>query len=743
MTRLWAGWMAALMALCGLVPGLAQAVTIDGVLDPDEWAGAHHFEHFVSVQPLTGAPAPDDRRAEAYLKSTPEGIAVAIRAWHPADVSQARSRMQRDGRDAVDRMNFMIDFDADGRVAYDFAITTAGDVTDEVISNENVSNLDWDGAWKHAVADFQGGYVSEFLIPWSTAQMRNSSAPTRTIGVYFDRVMVATGQRFGYPEASFTRPRFVSDFTRIEIDQFPQSQLAVTPYLQGMRDQIEGGIHAKAGADIFWKPSGDHQFAVSLSPDFGQVESDDLVVDFSNVEVFFTDKRPFFTDNQSYFELQNNLGTLFYTRRVGANDDIRAAVKGNGSFGHFGYGVFAAQEEGVGGRDFSLVRTTYDAGPLDLGLSRSRTRQQASGRVADVTAVDARWQPDAHWLVRPLLMQSESHTQGRPQRGKAAGVTIDWDMPGPWRQQYFANYSSRDFELNDLGFQSRNDFRYFEWESGYRQDNLPAGSPYASHDWEIELVSNQTIAGRTLRRSLTVQRYSELRDGGNLSAFVRWRMPAWDDRITRGNGIVPLQSGPQLYVARSRPRQGEGRFAWEWSVNAFPNAVSGFTVIAGVQPRWHANDHFDVDIGLFVTHQSDWLLWQEGRELGSFKTRRAEVSSKLNWFIDDRQELRVKLQTIAIAAKAGQARRLVDDRLLDSAAGIADFNLRNLGFQIRYRYKLGMLSDIFAVYSRGGLAVDEALPGTPAPGLDETFTDVFSLRDTDQILLKIAYRFEL
>ena len=48
------------------------------------------------------------------------------------------------------------------------------------------------------------------------------------------------------------------------------------------------------------------------------------MVNFSAVETFFTDKRPFFTENQGYFDLQHDLGTLFYTRRVGAALDDEA-----------------------------------------------------------------------------------------------------------------------------------------------------------------------------------------------------------------------------------------------------------------------------------------------------------------------------------------------------------------------------------------------------------------------------------
>jgi len=726
---------------------LAQAaLVIDGRVDEAEWAQAQVFDDFVAVQPLTGTPAPTDRRVEARLLSTPAGIAVAIRAWHPATVPQTRARIQRDGRQPVDRFNFMIDFNADGRTGYDFAITTAGDVTDESISNQNSFSYDWDAAWEHGAADFDGGYSAEFLIPWSTAAMADSAAPTRTIAVYFDRVLAATGERYGFPNASYTRPRFLSDFHRIEIPQFRQNLLSVTPYGVALSDLNRDDVEFKSGADVFWKPSGDHQFALTVNPDFGQVESDQLVVNFSAIETQFSDKRPFFTENQGYFNLQHNLGQLFYTRRVGGRadngqgtSDIRLALKAIGSVNGFGYGAFAASEAGDAGRDFLLLRGTAGGEALLGGATVSHVDRPFLDRRATVTALDANWKPNAQWTVRPLLIRSDVAQAGVRSNGLASGVIADWDMSGPWRQQYFAMVADDRFALNDLGYQDRNDFLTLEWENGYRQDNLPADSSFASHDWELELVHRENTDGLRLADTLSVARNSQRRDGGYQFGLLRWRAPAFDDRISRGNGPLRIQGGPQLFLERERPRQGEGRWGWYANLEVFPNAYQGHSIYGGVQPRFHFGPRFDVDVGLYFWRQPDWLLWQQGTEFGSFRTQRAELFSNLNWFIGEKQELRVKLQAIAIDASARQARRLLPGgNLIDSDAPLGDFQLRNLGFQVRYRYSLDRLSDIYAVYGRGGFALDDE-----QRGLNDTLTDVFSLKDDHQFLLKIAYRFEL
>lgn len=744
------GWLAAILVGSVLAPPLQAAVQIDGVIAAGEWDGALRFDSFVAVQPMSGAPAPQDRRAEAYLLSTPEGLAFAVRAWHPPGVPRTRARIGRDGDTPVDRINVMLDFDADGRQGYDFMVTFAGDIGDEIIRNENAFNTDWDGAWEHAVGADGEVDVVELRIPWSIAPMRGSDAATRTIGVYVDRVIVASGERFAFPDASFQRPRFVSDFHRVEVAQYRQGELAVTPYAVLSHDRVDGGSAFKKGGDLFWKPSGDHQFALTVNPDFGQVESDELVVNFSAVETFFTDKRPFFTENQGYFDLQHDLGTLFYTRRVGAalDDgsgaaDIEAAVKANGSVGDFGYGVFAASEDGAAGRDMHLLRTTHRSTTLQLGLTRSEVERPFLDRQATVTAVDAVWQPDTRWNVRPLLIRSDIDEAGARSEGHAAGAIVDWDMPGPWRQQYFWLYADGEVELNDLGFQERNDYRYVEWETGYRDDALPADSRFASHAWDFELAQKRNTAGALLQRTATVERYSQLRNGGELYTSLRWQADSVDDLLSRGNGDVPIRGGGQAYLEGSVPRHGDGRLAWYWEAEIFPDGLGGHSQYAGVQPRWHVGDRFDVDLGLYWVNRGNWLLWREGREFGRYRAHQAEIYSNLNWFIGERQELRIKLQAIGIDAEARQALHLdAAERLVDSESALADFQLRNLGFQLRWRYKLGVLSDVYAVYSRGGYAVDELAAGQTR-NIGHVLDDAFALRDDDQLLLKVAYRFAL
>ena len=273
------------------------------------------------VQPLSGEPA--RLPTEAWILATPEGLAVAFRNAQPASVPRTTQRTRRDQGGQLDRVNVMIDFDGDGRTGYDFMVSISDGISDEVITSERNFNTDWDGVWDHAVSQDAEGWSIEMRVPWHVAPMARSADGKRTIGVYLDRVVGSTGERFGWPNISFQKPRFLSEFVKVEIPHYEQSLFAVTPYAVVVNDRISGDTDFDAGADLFWKPNGQFQLSATLNPDFGQVESDNLVVNFGAVETFFGDKRPFFTENQGLFDVPFGAGDsrLLYTRRIGGPAD--------------------------------------------------------------------------------------------------------------------------------------------------------------------------------------------------------------------------------------------------------------------------------------------------------------------------------------------------------------------------------------------------------------------------------------
>jgi hypothetical protein len=740
------------LALLAALPLHAHAVEIDGRIDPAEWAGAQHVTDFKVVQPLTGA-APA-QPMEAWILSTPEGLAVAWRVSMSADTPRNRQAVQRDFDAQVDRVNLMVDFDGDGRTGYNFTISSTGGIADAVISNQNNFNDDWDGNWRHAVTEDAQGWSAEALIPWYIAPMRAGEDGKRRMKLQLDRVIAATGERAAWPGASFERPRYLSDFAPVEVAAYTQSLLAVTPYVSGLYDNVRGRSDFDGGADLFWKPNGQFQLSATLNPDFGQVESDDLVVNFSATETFISDKRPFFTENQGIFEYTtpSDFSQLLYTRRVGgpADDgrgagDITAAVKLNGNFGGTKYGVFHADERGDAGRSFSALRVVRDFSSQNLGLMLTQVDRPFLDRQATVMGVDHDWRPNARWNVRSRVFGSriqDDDAQGERNSVGDVGATLwaDYEMERGWRQQWIAMHFGNDLQINDAGYLARNSLNYLHWQVSRRFTDLPETSRYASKDWRWRISGTDNNHGDRLQRQLRVSRQSQLRNGSFEFAQINLNSSGVDDQITRGNGVLNRPGNFNAFFEYNRPRKGDWSFDTE--LGARSGGLAGNDRVgwsAQFTPTYYLSDAFSLFAGLYVEHTPDWLVWQGGNLVGRYDERALQLNAGIDWNIGSRQELRVKLQALGLDAELDEAIEVQPGGgYTVSAQPVDDFNVRTLGFQIRYRYELAPLSYLYVVYGRGGYRQQPY-----SDDVGSLLGDSFDIRDDEQLLVKLSYRFEL
>lgn len=740
-------------ATAAVVAPDVRALEIDGRIDPEEWRGAQRVTDFRLTQPLSRAPAP--LPTEAYVLATADGLAIGFRNTQPAGVPRMRQHTQRDATATTDRINLYVDFDGDGRNGYNFTVTLANSIIDATVTNENQFNTDWDGDWRHAVSEDVDGWSAEMLIPWHIAPMRDADGDQRTLGIQLDRVIAATGERASWPAVHYNEARFLSTFNRVPVPAYSQSLLAITPYVAGVYDAVGKGHDTDAGADLFWKPNGRFQLSATVNPDFGQVESDELTVNFSATETFFSDKRPFFTENQGFFDVPfgsyNNNSRLIYTRRVGGktddgqgSGDVAAAVKLNGSAGGFNYGVFAANENDAIGRDFYAARVTRDGARQGLGVMATRVERPFLDREANVYEVDHRWTPSSQWAIRSTLVASDVREAGTASRDSGLQLRIDYDMGGGWRQQLYGLHLGKDLQLNDFGYLERNNFNYLRYDLGRRITDLPAGSAYAAHDWHIAGSRRTNDEGLHIADAFALTRRGELRDGGNDFLEVSAWTSGHDDLITRGHGAVRMPSKLSFYYERLRPRQGDSPWSMYGEVDYDADALRGHDqgrLALYLEPNYQVNDRLLLFAGVELVHNPGWLLWRGDNRLGEFRSDSIKLDAGARWFIDDKQELRVRLEAIGLDARLRQAYRVAaDGRPLPVDEAIPDFSLRNLGFQVRYRYELAPLSYLYIAYVRGGDLFEENLERTR---VGREFRSAFDLRDSEQLLVKLSYRFEI
>ena len=503
-----------LAAFLASAEALAE-IRIDGELNEPEWQRAQVFTDFRVTQPYTlGAPR---YPTEARLLGTPQGIVVGFRCTHPPSTPRQLAQTPRDADNNGDRVNIYIDFNADAQVAYNVTIALAGSLQDATLTNENQYSTDWDSDVEYAITQTEQEWFVEVLLPWTTASMKDAGAPKRTIGVAFDRVIGATQERSALEGVSFSKPRYVSEFPKVEIDQYPGSLLHIFPYASVANDLVNDEVDMKLGADIQWKPSGNFQLTAALNPDFGQVEADELVVNFDAIEVLFSDKRPFFAENQALFDIRvpetdtrvTARDRLLYTRRIGGQRDddpsqaadIDGAVKLNGNVGRLDYGVLSAIESDYSddlGRAFAGQRLRYASGPVTFGYLGTWVDRPFLDRSAQVHSGDFIWRPNSQLMLQGQVISSMIDQAAEDTSGDGEILLAVYTPTPDWQHELGLTHYARALDFNDMGFQQRASVNYASYLISRRFRDFDASDARASVRWRARPELRYNDSGERL-----------------------------------------------------------------------------------------------------------------------------------------------------------------------------------------------------------------------------------------------------
>lgn len=719
------------------------ALSIDGILNEPDWADAQVFRDFVMIDPLTY----DTPRlaTEARMLSKPEGIAVAFICEQPSGEARTRTITERDAfMFDSDYVSLLIDFDGTGKMAYEFSVSISGSYRDGTDTGDFFSNYDWDGLWEHAVNEEPDRWIVEILLPWSIAVMRESDNETRLLGVSFQRVLYSRSETYAFPAANPESARFISEFAKIEIPSYSAQEFDVWPYVTVLSDLVKNSIKGKAGLDLFWKPSARLQVAATLNPDFGQVESDDLIIDFSAIEIFFSDKRPFFTENQGIFQLTIPIrSNIFYTRRIGGPSDdggrasnIDAAVKIIGSASYFDYGFFAAQEADDAGRSFYAGRLIYPAQTWSLGAMSTYVERPFLDRTAlvNVFDYDVMWGDSVRWEGK--FLSSDIDFPSEDVRGYGFYSTLGYDPSKHWNYRFTLTRYDDTFDINDMGYMHRNNLEEAFLSVEWVRTDFPEDSRSASVSWDLRAVLGQNTDGDRFPITFSFMRGEKMGSGANIMFDIEYQTEGYDDLISRGNGLVRLNERWNAEISYRSPRRGA--WAKHFELMLFQEGYEDWSAGIEVGATWFYHDNLNIDFRVGPQWSRDWLIWLQDDQLASFSKRQVTGEIGGAWFPADRHEVRLRTQWYVINADAEQGYRIgLGGRLFLDSDQVNDFDVINFGLQLRYRYEIAPLSDFYLVYSRGGIEQTESSGQSTLSLLGKSTR----LRNADQILIKLRYRF--
>ena len=291
--------------------------------------------------------------------------------------------------------------------------------------------------------------------------------------------------------------------------------------------------------------------------------------------------------------------------------------------------------------------------------------------------------------------------------------------------------------MNDMGYMKRNG--YSELFGRTRYDRLQYGD-------DSNLLSGFTVVEYG---------YTENTDGNKLSLWAEWQQnwifkstrslyleagvsgASWDDRITRGNGLYAKDA---RYWLESKYESARGdSFGYSTKINVSYGGADKRKLKIDFKPVYYLSDQITLGAALKYSNTQAWLLWDfDQQQLARYQTERYGADLRFDWYPSSRQEVRLKFQWVGIDAQVISGYGLDNNGgLIASSQASSDFSLSDTALQIRYRYQLAPLSDVFLVYSRGGnFGSDD---GDEGP--ESLLQDGWSQVQVESVIAKIRYRF--
>ncbi|MDP6375696.1 MAG: DUF5916 domain-containing protein [Pseudomonadales bacterium] len=761
-----------------------SAVRIDGVLDELVWRQLSAYDDFVVLDPDTLK-----RGAHATLIRmfhTDRGLYVGARMIQPPDTLIARLSGRDNLRLNRDSINLTIDTTGEARYGYWFGVYLGGSLSDGTVLPERLLSNEWDGPWLSASVETEDGWSAEMFIPWGTVSMPVSGV-TRRMGVYFSRKVAYLDERWGWPALPRTKQRFMSALQPVEVRGVaPRQQYNIYPFTAVTSDEIDDEVSYKTGIDLFWRPSTNFQLNATLNPDFGGVESDDVVINLTATETFFPEKRLFFQEGQEIFiataradTRSGGVGqrgdpyTMVNTRRIGGKPltpttsagvsidkrdlirpvELEGAAKLTGQHGNLRYGVLGAFEKDAKfhGVDAAGSLTRFEEHTSDYGIARLLYQNRTGGTYRALgflsTAVvnpkrDAYVQGiDGHYLSKEgnLAVDGQVMTSDveDAERGYGGFIDFEYNFRQGVRQRLGIEYFDEHFDINDLGFLSRNDHLRIRSAHTRTSSNL---------SWAR---SNQfDIRGFMQRNS------DHLFNGGgiiignrttfdNLTEFIfrgSFFPGAYDDLNSFGNGTYRIEekSSASLEFTSDSSKP----FSYSLGAGWMNEDLGGDTFNYSASFEWRPSDRFSLAAGVTYFDREGWLLHQEGKNFTSFDAEQWMPKFSIEYFLSAKQQFRVSMQWVGIRARERNYFLVPDEpgdlvKVGKHAGPPGDFAISDMVVQVRYRWEIAPLSDLFVVYTRMSDI------GTFLHGQD--FVDLASDAWTDPIantfVVKLRYRF--
>ena len=769
---------------------ISSTINVDGKLDEAVWKKTSPVARFIQRSPSEGKPP--GQRTEMRVLYDSGAVYVGLRLFDRQPELIRRGLGRRDAQPDSDHIIIFIDPVGSGKRGYYFQVNASGILSDGVLYQENIMDSSWNGVWSGAAESDSGGWTAEIKIPLTSIAYQDLDL--QTWGVYVQRYIQRTKETSCWPAMPKSSNTFVSRFGKLRGLRGLKRAAAVRllPYVGGEfqlgrpadSTRPDKVFRPNGGLDLRYSFSGGGSVSVTVNPDFGQVEEDPAVVNLTPNEVFWAEKRPFFVEGATIFRTPI---TLLHTRRIGARPGAPEASDGAEV-------VEVDPEARIGG----AVKLLGDAGAASFGVISSfvlpsqAQEKLANGKLKELTASPGKHYGAGRLLLRPgrtasvgLLLTAMNHLEDW-ERADAYAGGVDWDLrsssgwqtkgqltgssaePGSgygllvtagqlgaprWRYWAIAESFSADYQINDLGYQWRNDMVRLR---GHVQHRLPAPWKFLR---ELHLTLwgmygfNHTDPELAFSRQVELTSFAQLTNHWELWSGAGCRFAVVDDRETRGD--LPY------------PRQPEGFFWFGAKTNSTRQIYGEFTYIfASEAPAYYHEiqgalkaalwDRFNWTLFARFRHGRGYPRWVEtvqdpGRDRYIFGDMDMdELDMRFSALLGITRTLTFQVFVQLLYSMATYGDKYRELYALDDGMGAlgpttydadADFSSLTMQANAILRWDLGAGAAAYLVYKLAGSLSQDGRPVSFDLGPD--LGDLLDQQQSHLLLIKLSYGWDI
>ena len=250
----------------------------------------------------------------------------------------------------------------------------------------------------------------------------------------------------------------------------------------------------------------------------------------------------------------------------------------------------------------------------------------------------------------------------------------------------------------------------------------------------------QNRKGQVMRSGIFLSNNLMFHNRSEIRTQLNYFPPRWNDIESRGNGAY--REDGRLQVSAAYGTDTSKVLSWSVQTEVQQEELGELDYLGGFGVTFKPSDRFSFDFDLLYRYRENWLIHQGGREFATFQAKDWQPKIAMDVFFSARQQLRLTMQWAGIRGEEQDFYRvpLGDGHLVPYTPGpedpSADFTISRLTAQLRYRWQIAPLSDLFVVYTRGS-----NLPDRGYATFADLFEDALNEPVIDALVVKLRYRF--